>query len=805
MKARNVVLGNFGVPRASRIERGDWIAVITGAGAVALFASWLLTAWFAAQAGYPAALGTPWTKLGTIPVHPPWKWLVWRSLLAARAPNHPLVTASHDLGWLIPLLAGTIGLLMLRARTARRSNRREELHGSSHWATPDEVDETKLLGQTTGVICGMWFDPRSNTDRYLRHRGVEHVLTVAPTRSGKDKGVVTPTVLTHDGSMIITDPKGETWEETAGYLHSKGVRVIRFEPSAEPGSTARFNPLAEIRLGTHRERADALDLATSWLDEDGKSFQGEGGIWPKAARPLITAAILHVLYREKLLEHPTAHLGHVFYEFNPPARTFQEVLDEWATFPHDPTYAKKWKLSDGTPTRTHPVVASVAMSLLGLAPETLASILLSAQAALSVLYDDCVEQNLATSDFRLDHIANGAQPMALYLVYPPDVVERLAPVFRTMIELIFHRLSERLDFSSGRARSPHAHRVLAALNEFPAFGRMRAVEAALPICAGYGITALIMVQDLQQLRATYGGADESITAQCRIRIIYAPNRYETAELISKMLGTVTALKTAESESGGGGGAGYSRANVSHHEVGRSLMLPDELLLRMPGPVRDAADQNVLAPGNLIVLKTGHPPVYAKQVFFWLDPELKRRAAIRAPAAGRRAQTTSNPSAQTAQQLPVPSRSQPTATAPASSGEGRTLPHAGELTGHSANVDNIPGGTDESGRTAAQNQEEHLPDAPQLDDAVALSAEPHGEGAQAVDTIACATAAAGCAADCPGEEHPPETPQVDASLHSSAVSASAAEQVPEGSHVDLDDDERAIARAAADLDRLMRSL
>jgi len=53
--------------------------------------------------------------------------------------------------------------------------------------------------------------------RYLRHAGPEHVLLVAPTRSGKGVGLVLPTLLSWTQSAIIHDIKGENWALTAGW------------------------------------------------------------------------------------------------------------------------------------------------------------------------------------------------------------------------------------------------------------------------------------------------------------------------------------------------------------------------------------------------------------------------------------------------------------------------------------------------------------------------------------------------------------------------------------------------------------
>src|SRR5690606_31963981 len=79
----------------------------------------------------------------------------------------------------------------------------------------------------TGVYVGGWEDKDGNF-YYLRHSGPEHVLTYAPTRSGKGVGLVVPTLLSWSASCVITDLKGELWALTAGWRqkHAKN-KVIR--------------------------------------------------------------------------------------------------------------------------------------------------------------------------------------------------------------------------------------------------------------------------------------------------------------------------------------------------------------------------------------------------------------------------------------------------------------------------------------------------------------------------------------------------------------------------------------------------
>lgn len=96
--------------------------------------------------------------------------------------------------------------------------------------------------------------------RYLRHDGPEHVLAVAPTRSGKGVGLVVPTLFAWVDPAIIHDIKGENWNITAGW-RSQFTKCLRFDPT-DPNTT-RFNPLMEIRKGPNEVR-DAQNIA-DWV------------------------------------------------------------------------------------------------------------------------------------------------------------------------------------------------------------------------------------------------------------------------------------------------------------------------------------------------------------------------------------------------------------------------------------------------------------------------------------------------------------------------------------------------------------
>ncbi|MCV5950975.1 type IV secretory system conjugative DNA transfer family protein, partial [Escherichia coli] len=57
-----------------------------------------------------------------------------------------------------------------------------------------------------------------------------HVVTVAPTGSGKGIGAVIPNLLTYQGSALVFDPKGENAEVTGRRRREMGQSVHVIDP-----------------------------------------------------------------------------------------------------------------------------------------------------------------------------------------------------------------------------------------------------------------------------------------------------------------------------------------------------------------------------------------------------------------------------------------------------------------------------------------------------------------------------------------------------------------------------------------------
>ena len=495
----------------------------------------------------------------------------------------------------------------------------ETLHGSAKWAMKADIikagllSDEKIADDKPFVYVGGYKDEKTGKTIYLKHSGPEHVLCYAPTRSGKGVGLVIPTLLEWKASAVITDLKGELWALTAGF-RKEGLnqKVIRFEPAA--AGSAKWNPLAEIRIGTSYEVGDAQNLANMIVDPDGKGLEGQDGHWKKTAFALYTGLIIHVLYLEKngdLDEEASLHtIDHLLSD------TSRDISELWLEMTKYKHFKKEGKV--------HPVVAAAGKDQLDRPKDEGGSVLSTVKSNLSLYRDPIVTANTRKSDFNIKDIMNANTPVSLYVVTQPNDKTRLKPLIRMFLNMTVRLLADEMKFVNGRAMSCNKHKLLMMLDEFPSLGKLDIMQESLAFVAGYGIKCYLITQDLSQLKNDYG-QNESITSNCHIQNAYPPNRMDTAEYLSKMTGQTTIVKEAITKSGKGLNASTS---ITMQEVQRPLLTADECM-RLKGATKNRAGE-ITEAGDMLVFVAGYPAIYGKQILYFQDEKFLKRSKIPAP-------------------------------------------------------------------------------------------------------------------------------------------------------------------------------
>ena len=358
-----------------------------------ILTTWYATQWVAYQFDYDAYLGTGFANFGNHKIYAPWNLFKWWYQFDAYAPH--IFSRGGQIsagGGLLGILFAVIGSV-LRGRSAKALN----TFGSSRWATAKQIDRAGLL-QDRGVFLG-----RTKQD-YIRHDGPEHIMAIAPTRSGKGVGLVIPTLLSWTDSAVIHDIKGENWQLTSGW-RSTFSHCLLFDPTN--AESAKYNPLLEVRKGVDEVR-DVQNIADILVDPEGMLERRNH--WEKTAHSLLVGAILHILYAER-----DKTLARVASFLSDPSRTFERTLRVMMKTNH---------LGDRAKEQVHPVVAQAARELLNKSENERSGVLSTAMSFLGLYRDPTVAEVTSKCDWRIADLMAADKPVSLYLVIPPADISR---------------------------------------------------------------------------------------------------------------------------------------------------------------------------------------------------------------------------------------------------------------------------------------------------------------------------------------------------------------------------------------------
>ena len=478
----------------------------------------------------------------------------------------------------------------------------QNIFGTARWGTKKDLKKAGLLQNKGGMVLGQLTGAKvyakydqikysvilhlKNASQKIIQSGICNTSLSAPTRSGKGVSSVIPTQLSYPGSVIVLDFKGENFNYTSGF-RSKFGKVYRWEPTGEKGH--HFNPMMEIRPGE-----DAFSDAN--LEADILTTPASGGgnatseHFQTGAKDFLTALILHCLcsdWKDKSL---------------PGCRKFLAL--------GDPADANNKKYiydlminSDHGDEIIHQKVVEGAMAQRNRPDDEGGSMLSTVNNALAVFADPKIARNTWNSEFYIDEFAETKVPITLYLTIQYSDVQRIAPLIRMFITLFSRR------FTGGETSATNRKfkvPLLFILDEFDKLGKMDELEMNMGIHNGFGIHYFLIFQSLNQLNKIYT-KDHSFLAHCRNSIIYAPGsgEYESAELISKILGKESISRTNISYSGGKAQVGYSNKNISSQDQERNLMNADEIM-KLP------LDQ-------FILLCQGLPPYIGVKNVYYEDP------------------------------------------------------------------------------------------------------------------------------------------------------------------------------------------
>ena len=180
----------------------------------------------------------------------------------------------------------------------------KESDGYAKWADAKEIKKGKdvvKINRFADTLDAAGIPIINNDKETYIDNGEYHSLILGSTGSGKTETIVKPMVnfLAKKGeSMIITDPKGELYKNSAHYLKSRGYKIIVLN-FREPQNGNAWNPLT---LPYQYYKAGNLDKATELLDDIALNIlydpnnKSDSDFWEKSAADYFSGLALGFLW-----------------------------------------------------------------------------------------------------------------------------------------------------------------------------------------------------------------------------------------------------------------------------------------------------------------------------------------------------------------------------------------------------------------------------------------------------------------------------------------------------------------------------
>jgi type IV secretion system protein VirD4 len=511
----------------------------------------------------------------------------------------------------------------------------ENLYGSARWGKEKDLrkfglseKEGVILAEEASAKVGFTVNPENSSvslrlEReapFVCHAGGTNTLMIAPTRSGKGVSSVIPTCLSYPQSMIIYDPKGELWEATAGF-RSQFSHCLKFSPLSH--DTIRFNPLLEVDRGERAFADIGLILSIIFQDSSGaKGGDDNAAFFRDSARDFLQGFILHVLTSGLYGEEDQNLSGILSILSKAAAVTTDALGNETGAADgllHEMIDNDHYDKNGSASSSFQDIIQGSASRCLGMNPKVRQDVFSTIFSKLALFQDPYIAYVTGGSDFALDDFYESPSPLSLYLTVPWSDIERIAPIFKLLINFILNKFS-RGEAGYGGAGDKGGgkklkNRILFLIDEFPTLGYFPFIAQSMGILAGYGITFYIIVQALNQLVDKYG-ANHSFLDNCKTVCLFAPGKIEDARLFSEMVGKESVVKESVSSSGYRFSLGLNNLNASSQEIARNLINPDELMK--------------LPPSDALIYNQGMPPYMAKKVVYYMDRRFKERLCFKAP-------------------------------------------------------------------------------------------------------------------------------------------------------------------------------
>ena len=392
--------------------------------------------------------------------------------------------------------------------------------GYSRWAKESEVkkqlvevDPKAYTADAAGLVV------INNGKKIWVDNGEAHNIVVGSTGSGKTQAIVFPLVqsLAKRGeSMIITDPKGEIYENTANMLRERGYNIVILN-FRNPQNGNAWNPLG-LPYTLYKE--GNTDKAIELLDDLAKNIlydeNSKDPYWENAGADYFSGLALG-LFEDAKPE-----------EVNLNSMNLMSSLGEERFGGPNNNYIKEY-FNGKDPSKPAYINASGTVFT---AEETKQGVLSTFKQKVKIFSSrDNLSEMLSYSDFDMKEI--GRKRTAVFMIVQ-DEKKTLHPLATIFIKQCYETLIDVAQESGGKL----PYRTNFILDEFANMPPLKDVTTMVTAARSRLIRFTFIIQNYAQLTQVYGKENaETIKGNCNITYLIS-SELQALEEISKMCGEV---------------------------------------------------------------------------------------------------------------------------------------------------------------------------------------------------------------------------------------------------------------------------
>jgi len=391
----------------------------------------------------------------------------------------------------------------------------------ARWSRPDEIKKSlnvKAVDPLAPKSSAAGIPLIMKPNKVWVDDGGYHNLVIGSTGAGKTQTTVLPMVnllAKNDESMIITDPKGEIYEQTSNYLKSLGYNIVLLnfrDPQQGNAWNPMYLPYSLYTSGNIDKSVELLeDLAANILKDP--SAKGQDPFWENTSADYF-AGLACALFEDAAID-----------EINLNSISLMTTIGEEKLA--NTTYVKDY-FSYKDPSSTAYTKAS---STLMAPSETKGSILSVFKQKIQLFASRAnLSEMLSNNDFDMRDI--GRKKTAVFIVIQDEKT-----TYHSLVTIFLKQCYETLISVAQESGGKLPHRTNFILDEFANMPPLKDVTTMVTAARSRNIRFTFIIQNFAQLYEVYGKENgETIKGNCGNIVYLISTELSALEEISKMCG-----------------------------------------------------------------------------------------------------------------------------------------------------------------------------------------------------------------------------------------------------------------------------